>query len=110
MTPHRLLNWTLALAITILVGLVHHLDLPSEAQARIDTARALRWLMRRPRPSVPRAALADAQAEAERAARFERAARAMCGGENGAWSLLPDGAVQCFTHRGFKTRIVKAAL
>jgi hypothetical protein len=94
MTPHRLLNWTLALAITILAGLVHHLDLPSEAQARIDTARAL----------------ADAQAEAERAARFERAARAMCGGENGAWSLLPDGAVQCFTHRGFKTRIVRAAL
>lgn len=94
MTPRRLLNWALALAITILAGLVHHLDLPSEAQARIDTARAL----------------ADAQAEAERAARFERAARAMCGSENGAWSLLPDGAVQCFTHRGFKTRIVRAAL
>ena len=94
MTPHRLLNWALALAITILAGLVHHLDLPSEAQARIDTARAV----------------ADAQADAERTARFERAARAMCGGDNGAWSLLPNGAVQCFTHQGFKTRIVKAAL
>jgi hypothetical protein len=29
----------------------------------------------------------------------------MCG-ENAAWKLLADGSVQCFTHRGFKTRKV----
>ena len=27
----------------------------------------------------------------------------MCG-ENAGWKLLGDGSVQCFTHRGFKTR------
>jgi len=29
----------------------------------------------------------------------------MCG-ENAGWKLLGDGSVQCFTHRGFKTRKV----
>ena len=29
----------------------------------------------------------------------------MCG-ENAAWKLLEDGSVQCYTHRGFKTRKV----
>ena len=29
----------------------------------------------------------------------------MCG-ENAAWKLLDDGSVQCYTHRGFKTRKV----
>ena len=28
-------------------------------------------------------------------------------GENAAWKLLADGSVQCFTHRGFKTRKVQ---
>ena len=27
-------------------------------------------------------------------------------GENAAWKLLADGSVQCYTHRGFKTRKV----
>jgi len=27
-------------------------------------------------------------------------------GENAGWKLLGDGSVQCFTHRGFKTRKV----
>ena len=27
-------------------------------------------------------------------------------GENAGWKLLADGSVQCFTHRGFKTRKV----
>ena len=30
----------------------------------------------------------------------------MCG-ENAAWKLLDDGSVQCFTHRGFKTKKVQ---
>ena len=29
----------------------------------------------------------------------------MCG-ENAGWKMLADGSVQCFTHRGFKTRKV----
>ena len=45
------------------------------------------------------AGLADAQAAEQR---FARAAQAMCG-ENAAWALLPDGAVQCSTKRGHKT-------
>jgi len=28
-------------------------------------------------------------------------------GENAAWKLLDDGSVQCFTHRGFKTKKVQ---
>ena len=27
-------------------------------------------------------------------------------GENAGWKLLEDGSVQCYTHRGFKTRKV----
>ena len=27
-------------------------------------------------------------------------------GENAGWKVLADGSVQCFTHRGFKTRKV----
>lgn len=27
-------------------------------------------------------------------------------GENAGWKMLADGSVQCFTHRGFKTRKV----
>jgi hypothetical protein len=29
----------------------------------------------------------------------------MCG-ENAGWKLLEDGSVQCYTHRGFKTKKV----
>ena len=28
-------------------------------------------------------------------------------GENAGWKLLADGSVQCFTHRGFKTKKVQ---
>jgi len=27
-------------------------------------------------------------------------------GENAAWKMLDDGSVQCYTHRGFKTKKV----
>ena len=27
-------------------------------------------------------------------------------GENSAWKLLENGSIQCYTHRGFKTRKV----
>ena len=29
----------------------------------------------------------------------------MCG-ENAAWKMLEDGSIQCYTHRGFKTKRV----
>jgi len=29
----------------------------------------------------------------------------MCG-ENAGWKMLDDGSIQCFTHRGFKTKKV----
>lgn len=28
-------------------------------------------------------------------------------GENAGWKMLDDGSVQCFTHRGFKTKKVQ---
>lgn len=28
-------------------------------------------------------------------------------GENAGWKLLDDGSIQCFTHRGFKTKKVQ---
>lgn len=48
----------------------------------------------------------EAQKEAQRVARFEKAARAMCGSENAAFVLLDDGAIQCKTKRGHLTRVV----
>ena len=50
--------------------------------------------------------LQAAKHEAQRQARFEKAVRQACG-ENSAYIELSDGAVQCFTHRGFKTQIAK---
>ena len=35
----------------------------------------------------------------------EEVIQKMCG-ENAAWKLLEDGRIQCYTHRGFKTRKV----
>lgn len=43
------------------------------------------------------------QAGLAEAQRFERAAQALCGGENAHVDLLADGSVQCSTKRGFKT-------
>ena len=45
----------------------------------------------------------SAQAVAAEAQRFERAARAICGGENANVELLANGSVQCRTKRGAKT-------
>lgn len=48
------------------------------------------------------AALVDSQHSAQQRERFELGAQAMCG-ENAGWKELPDGSVQCYTHRGYKT-------
>lgn len=36
--------------------------------------------------------------------RMRAAARSMCGSENAAWEEVAPGVVQCFTHRGAKTK------
>ena len=52
------------------------------------------------------ASLKDAQQQAARAERFERAKVAMCGSENASAVDLADGSIQCLTKRGHKTRRV----
>jgi len=42
----------------------------------------------------------DAQAQAQ--ARYESAAKQICG-DNAAWMQLEHGVIQCYTHRGAKT-------
>lgn len=36
--------------------------------------------------------------------RMRAAAQQMCGSENAAWEEVAPGVVQCFTHRGAKTK------
>ena len=36
--------------------------------------------------------------------RMRAAAQAMCGSENAAWQEVAPGQIQCFTHRGAKTK------
>jgi len=83
------MNWLAAALIALVLGTSHYLDWPSEFEAAQDAAAAYR----------------AARTEQERQQRFEAAAQAMCG-ENAAWKLLDDGSIQCFTHRGFKTKKV----
>lgn len=86
---HRLINWTLAGVISLAMGSLYRLDGPSDHSTELAQAADLEAAIR----------AEDAQE------RFERAAQEMCG-ENSAWRLQPDGAVQCFTKRGAKTRKV----
>lgn len=55
------------------------------------------------------ASRADAERTAQAAARFERAAQALCG-PNAAWRMTEGGGVWCMTKRGRHTRTVKAEL
>ena len=95
MTHHRAINWALAALIAGGMSTAYLLDGPIDQQD-LHTASA--------------ASLADAKAQAKRTARFERAARKVCGSDNGAYALLDDGAIQCQTHQGRKTVIAKVAL
>lgn len=93
MNTHRFLNVSLALAFSIFAAAAlstAHLLGPDD----IDTDR------------MQANDLQAAKHEAQRQARFEKAVRQACG-ENSAYIELSDGAVQCFTHRGFKTQIAK---
>lgn len=87
---NNIINWTLAVAIALVLSTAYLLDGPSDHQAAIDAA-------------------ADAKAtqrEQAALARFEKAAQAMCG-ENAGWAKLENGAVQCFTKRGHATQKVQ---
>lgn len=92
-TLHCAINLTLVMAICAVAATAHHLDLPSEATERIDAARSMQ----------------DAQRQAQRQARFERAAQSLCG-QNAAWVLVSDTEIQCRTHQGIKTHSAKVAL
>ena len=87
---NNIINWTLAVAVSLVLSTAYLLDGPSDHQAAMD-------------------AEADAKAtqrEKAQQARFEKAAQAMCG-NNAGWQLLENGAVQCFTKRGHKTQKVQ---
>lgn len=83
------INWTLAVAVAVVLSTAYLLDGPSDYQAAVDSAANAR----------------ATQLEQLAMERFERAAQAMCGGENAGWKLLDNGSVQCFTKRGFRTQI-----
>ena len=51
--------------------------------------------------------LEAAQAQARAQDRYERAVQQLCG-DNAAWMQLEGGAIQCYTRRGLKTRVVTA--
>lgn len=91
MTPNRLLNLALTLAITLGIAAVAatapHLDGPDAPRAG------------QPAPS----ALADAQRAAQQAAALERAAQRQCTRLHGPGSghrYTPDGALVCTDPRG----------
>jgi hypothetical protein len=84
------INWTLAALTALVLSTAYLLDGPSDHQAAMDAA-------------------ADAKAtqrEQAALARFEKAARRMCG-DNAGWTQLENGSVQCFTKRGHKTQKVQ---
>ena len=83
------MNWLAAALVALVLATSHYLDWPSEIEAAQDAVAAYK----------------AAKTDQERQQRFEAAAQQMCG-ENAGWRLLADGAVQCFTHRGHKTKKV----
>jgi hypothetical protein len=87
---HRMFNWLAAAMIAFGLSAAWLLDAPSEIEAARASAAAHR----------------DATARAQAQARFDRAARQACGGENAAWQLREDGALQCLTKRGHRTAVV----
>lgn len=87
---HRMINWLAAAVIALGLSAAWLLDAPSEIEAARASAAAHR----------------DATARAQAQARFDRAARQACGGDNAAWQLREDGALQCLTKRGHRTAVV----
>lgn len=98
MTPHRVINIALAClgAATFgaLLSTSYLLDGSSDLDATTRTAQSLQ----------------DAQRTAQHQARFERAARHLCGGGPSAYELLDDHTIMCLTPTGGKTITSKVAL
>ena len=95
MTAHRLINIGLALASALLFAAVlsaSHLLGPDDMETERLQVRDLQ----------------AAQRQAQRQARFEKAAQQACG-DNAGFIELAGGAVQCFTHRGYKTQIAQVS-
>lgn len=80
-------NLLLVLLIAGILSTSYMLDWPSEIEAAQDAAATYR---------ANRAEQIDRET-------FEKAVQAMCG-ENAGWKLMEDGSIQCYTHRGFKTK------
>jgi len=79
----------LALAGALAATLVFGGALLDDHSAEFDTARDLE----------------DAQAQAKATQVYEAKVQQLCG-ENAGWMRLEDGVIQCYTHRGAKTRTV----
>ena len=82
------INWSLAVAMALVLSTAYLLDGPSDYQAAVDSAANAR----------------ATQLEQLAMERFERAAQQMCG-DNAGWTKLDNGSVQCFTKRGYRTQI-----
>lgn len=93
MTANHIINWTLAATLAALLSTAYLLDGPDDHSTEWRQAQDIE----------------TAQKTAQAAARFDKAARAMCGGENAAWSDLGNGTIQCSTKRGHRTVRVAAA-
>jgi uncharacterized low-complexity protein len=89
MTTHRLINISIALAGALLFATV----LSASQLLGPDDIETERQQMRD---------LQESKRQAQQQARFDKAAQAVCG-ENAGYALLSDGAIQCFTHRGYRT-------
>ena len=87
---NNIINWTMAVAVAVVLSTAYLLDGPSDHQAAMDAEADAKATQR------DQAALA----------RFEKAAQAMCG-DNAGWTKLENGAVQCFTKTGRKTQKVQ---
>lgn len=94
MTAHRLTNWIMAAIIAGAMSTAYMLDsTPSDTTTRIHTSQSV----------------TDAQKQARQQARFDKAARKLCGGGKSAYELLADGSIQCLT-LGMTTITAKVAL
>lgn len=89
----RLINAALVLAIAALLSSAYLLDGPDDHSAEWSQAQDIE----------------AAQKDAQAAARFDQAARLMCGSENAAWADLGTGSIQCSTKRAHRTVRVAVA-
>lgn len=96
MTAHRLINIGLVITFTAFAAAMlsaSHLLGPDDIETEKLTMRDIQ----------------AAQRQAHQRARFEKAAQLACG-ENAGFAELGGNAVQCFTKRGYRTRVAEVSL